>query len=149
MTKQRKDKHGTEFGLWLRGQLEGQTTDMRSVESRPTLESKGYAAQNLDYIWWCYGALKIMLLEEKRCGVGQEYSQRITHHIMDTALRNACAHGCIFRISGNKSSKITYFGYHIITFEKTNPEDGWTKIDGEKVTIKQLMAFLRFEWFPK
>ena len=62
MTKQRYDNHSTEFGLWLREQLE--------------LDSKlGFITTNLDYIWENYNTGEWMLIEEKRYMGKVGYSQ--------------------------------------------------------------------------
>lgn len=162
MTRKRFDDYSTEFGLWLRGDKEkfkektgfDMVTDVSSIASRPSnavftpvIQSRGYAGHNLDYVWFCYTENKLMLVEEKRHKAKQKKSQRIVHGLVDTAFKFACDNNCTF-LNKQAEVKIKYFGYHIIIFQKTNPEDGWIKIDGVKVTIDQLLAFLRFEWMP-
>ena len=166
MTRQRMDDKSTEFGLWVRGQLPNQVTDVRCISSKPGQgamliktvcePSPGIDAENLDYIWFAYRKGKLMLLEEKRHGHSQKWQQAQTHSIVDEALQYTCDSGYLFtqgRLAGwddglpqFKPAKLEYHGYHVITFGKTHPEDGWTKIDGTEVTIEQLLNFLGFEW---
>lgn len=177
MTRPRNDSHSTEFGLWLRGRLPDQRTNVQSINAirkyvevpmfplvdhctHEEIESEGYDAENLDYAWLCYGTGKIMLLEEKRCfGDPSRYGrqtpqQKMTHSVLDTALRFSCRHGAMFtytfrQIRGqDPPGSLKYYGYHLIRFENTCPEDGWTEVDGVRVTIDQLLQFLCFEWFP-
>lgn len=145
MTRQRKDDKSTEFGLWLRGQLSNQKTDISSIASRPNGQSKGYDAQNLDYVWFQYMEDKVMLLEEKRYEGERTPSQKETHGLIDQALRFACESGYLFKRWRGRPREMQYHGYHVIQFEHTNPEDGWTKVDGQLVTIEEFLSFLQFE----
>lgn len=148
MTRQRNDDKSTEFGLWLRGQLPHQKTDVKSIGSRTSRFSRGYDINNLDYIILRYMDDCLMLLEEKRYGAYQRCNQAESHSLIDQALHFACAGGCLFRRLRGNPRPLKYYGYHIITFERTNPEDGWTKVDGIQVTPDEFLAFLRFELMP-
>ena len=116
MTKQRKDTHSTEFGLWLRKQ--------------PQIDSLlGYASTNIDYIWYDYKKFKWMILEEKRYMGDISYSQ-----------------GKIFElIKKNIRDDINYMGFHVIMFKKTNPEDGKIWLDGKEIDKIELIEFLQFK----
>lgn len=133
MTRQRDDDKSTEFGLWLREQ--------------PELDSRRFTfdAENLDYIWHDYANGKIMLIEEKRYGAQPSYAQQDTHGIVDQALTFACEWGLFKRLNPRRPREIQYYGYHVIRFERTSPEDGWIEVDGVRVTPEQLTRFLRFE----
>ena len=136
MTRIRRDKGDTPFGRWLRG--------------NPIFDSgRGFDAQNLDYIWHHYLDGKLMLIEEKSYGAHQSLAQKDTHSIIDQALRFACSQMLFSRIKKNRPRKIAYYGYHIIQFEKTSPEDGRVKVDGHIVADEQFYRFLNFEWVPK
>jgi len=163
MTRQRNDDKSTEFGLWTRGQLPDQKIDVISIDSiirrTPNImftdnmlspeNAVACDSENLDYIWFAYDECKIMLLEEKRFNGKQSFPQRDTHGIIHQALEFACKSRLEFkRESPSKNGPIEYFGYHLIQFENTNPEDGWVKIDNIEVASEQLLAFLRFEWMP-
>jgi len=70
MTRQRHDDRDTEFGRWLR--------------SNPIFDSsRGFDAQNLDYIWHHYVDGKLMLIEEKTRGARPRMAQRDTHSVID------------------------------------------------------------------
>lgn len=91
-----------------------------------------------------------MLLEEKCFRAVSSYAQRDTHGIINQALAFAFNHPdfCLKRLSSRRPVKIMYHGYHVIQFERTSPEDGRIYIDGEEVTIEQLLSFLQFKWTP-
>ena len=115
MTRKRNDKHSTEFGLWLREQLE--------------IDSKyGYVATNIDYMWRNYKTGEWMLIEEKR------YNSSITkpQRRMFALLNKACKGDSLYK------------GFHLIQFENTSPDDGEIKIDNKVVTKEELLNFLRF-----
>lgn len=166
MTRKRIDDKSTEFGLWTRGGLPNQETSVKCIDARRGAKamlvemahdpSPGIDTQNLDYIWFAYFDGKVMLVEEKRHGSQQRWNQTQTHSIVHEALRFACDSGYQFtkgrRVGFDtngapkfKPSALKYYGYHIVTFENTHPEDGWTKVDGTSVTVDQLLEFLRFE----
>jgi len=115
MTRKRNDSHSTEFGLWLREQVE--------IDS-----GLGYLATNIDYMWRNYKTGLWMLIEEKRFGRQPKLWQRQMFEILDRQAR----------------SDPNYRGFHILIFEKTNPEDGRMWLDGELVTKQSLISFLTF-----
>lgn len=120
MTKKRYDSHSTEFGLWLREQ--------------PELDSNlGYFATNLDFVWlnWKWGN-KWCLIEEKRFGGKLTKGQSITFRNLDRL--------CV--------ADPNYYGFHLITFCKTSPEDGCIILNGKSITQSALIKFLKFE-FPR
>ncbi|HPZ75110.1 MAG TPA: hypothetical protein PK723_04785 [Candidatus Pacearchaeota archaeon] len=115
MTQKRRDNHSTEFGLWLRNQKE--------IDS-----SLGYITTNIDYVWTNYKTNQWMFLEEKRFNrYPYFYQERIFKKI-------------------DKLAKIDpdYHGFHIVVFEKTNPEDGKIYIDRNLVSKEEFLRFLQF-----
>ncbi len=128
MTRQRNDNHSTEFGLWLRRQKD--------------INSSRYDAQNLDFVWFAYRSGWILLLEEKRYNSKQSFSQKDTHNIIHQMLE--LASGRIFdTVKGRR--RISYKGYFLIQFEKTNPDDSsWIKINSESHTKEDLLFLLQY-----
>jgi len=116
MTSKRKDKHSTEFGLWLREQPE--------IDS-----SLGYIATNIDYMWRNYKTNQWMLIEEKRHNSSIKRWQKELFAILDWC--------------GKKHPK--YCGFHVLQFENTSPEDGNVFLDGKEISKEQLVAFLKFQ----
>jgi hypothetical protein len=124
MTRQRLDGHSTEFGLWLRGQLPDQKTDVRCIDS-----VLGFVTTNLDYVWHNYKTRPWMAIEEKRYQADVSFSQDSIFRLVNEAFK----------------SDVQYHGLHILRFEKTNPEDGRMWLNGKMLTTEQLLAFLRFD----
>lgn len=116
MTKQRNDSHSTEFGLWLRQQ--------RTLDS-----GLGYIATNVDYVWRNYKRGWWMYIEEKRYSVDVPRYQRDIFKMLEQTA------------SGDPH----YYGFHIIVFENTSPDDGRIWLDGCEVSKEDLLSFLRFE----
>lgn len=128
MTQQRRDNNSTEFGIWLRQQ--------------PDIDSKnGYVASNIDFLWMNYLSKKWLLIEEKRFGKFPTRYQVEMYKLLDQ-VRN---------IDNN------YRGFHVLVFEKTNPDDGGIYLDGKFISKVELLNFLCFtmpddwysSWFPK
>jgi hypothetical protein len=115
MTQERRDGGSTEFGLWLRRQ--------------PEIDSNlGYIASNIDYVWKNWKADTFMLIEEKRYGwAPKHYQWKIYEHI-DSLL------------AGSKG----YYGFHLLIFENTNPDDGKVWLDGDYITSGDLVEFLQY-----
>lgn len=115
MTRQRYDSHSTEFGLWLR--------DQEEIDSK-----RGFIATNIDYLWRNYKTGQWMLIEEKRYGARVRRWQK---ELFD--LLNWCA-----------KHHPKFCGFHILTFEKTSPEDGKMFWDGKEINRAQLIKILMF-----
>lgn len=116
MTQLRRDEHGTEFSNWLRVQPE--------IDS-----SKGYVATNIDYVWSDYKRNLWMLIEEKRYGYHPSfYQKRLFSHI-DRLVK----------------TDINYKGFHVLIFERTNPDDGRIYLDDKIITHDDLIEFLQFK----
>jgi len=114
MTRRRFDKHGTEFGNWLRQQPE--------IDS-----SLGFIATNIDYMWTNYHTGFWMLIEEKRHDTQPRFWQQRMFKKLDLAARN----------------DPNYRGFHLLVFEHTNPDDGAIWLDGEEIDKAQLLMFLQ------
>ena len=116
MTKKRLDAHSTEFGLWLR--------DQKELDS-----SLGFVTTNLDYIWANYKTGEWMLIEEKRHNGKPALYQRQLFEKID----KLCQQDNL------------YYGFHILTFQNTSPDDGEMWLDGQSITNIQLFEFLQFK----
>lgn len=116
MTKRRWDQHSTEFGLWLR--------DQPDIDS-----SLGFVATNVDFIWRNYHDHRWLMLEEKRHGSSCPRSQLESFRIL---------HQCAL-------SDPHYHGFHLLTFEKTSPEDGSMKLNFKTATLQDLIKLLSFK----
>lgn len=120
MTRRRIDQHGTEFGEWVRRQ--------------PILAGRhGYLATNLDYIWGNYEKQKWMLIEEKRWMSELRPAQwdmiELVHHCCKS----------------NEANWEKYQGFHLLQFERTNPDDGRIFWDKQEISKQQLIRLLSFE----
>lgn len=116
MTRQRYDKHSTEFGLWLRNQSE--------------IDSKlGFVATNIDYIWENYKSGYWMLLEEKRFMGEPSYAQKKQFK----------------KLYHNIKKDNLFKGFHFVQFENTSPEDGKIYLDRKEISKERLIYFLKMK----
>lgn len=116
MTKQRYDQHSTEFGLWLR--------------KEPAIDSSlGYVTTNIDYFWKNYKTGEFMLIEEKRFMSEPAYFQHKIFEQLHYAFKD----------------DPHYKGFHLLQFEKTDPNDGKIYINRKEISIQQLIDFLTFK----
>ena len=123
MTRQRNDKHSTEFGLWWRNVAIDNKTILRNPD--PITSSGGITVSNLDYMVLNWKTKRWFLCEEKRYNSELTSSQR--------------------RIIGTLASSIqnsNYRGFFLITFEKTNPKDGAMWLNSQKITEQDLIDFI-------
>lgn len=116
MTQERRSGRDTEFGVWLR--------------AHPELDSKlGFVATNVDYIWENYKTGEWMIIEEKRNMKRPKfYQERIFNRLAE-----CCKHDKKF------------CGFHILIFERSNPEDGRIYWDDKEITKEELIKILRFD----
>jgi len=116
MTLQRFDEHSTEFGIWLRKQKEIDST-------------LGYVTTNLDFFWKNYKTGQFMLLEEKRHMTEPKYFQQKIFDQLHNSFKN----------------DPLYYGFHLIQFLNTSPEDGLIYLDHKEITKQELLDFLSFK----
>ena len=95
MTRKRIDDHGTQFGDWIRKQPE--------VDS-----AFGYTATDLDYVWRNHKNKNWMIIEEKRKMATMRKAQCKSHSFLNNVCKN----------------NANYFGFHLLQFEETSPQDG-------------------------
>lgn len=132
MTIKRRDKFSTEFELWTREQKE-----LDSIK-------EFIVCSNVDYLWRSYLRYEWMFIEEKRHQFdGSEWkdpfdfpggrSQKETFNFLKEKI-------CLL-----KDKK--YYGFHLLQFENTTPDDGMTRLYPHKLilTRDELVKFLKFE----
>ena len=141
MTQQRRDNNSTELGLFTRGQLPEQQTDVSEIDSE-----KGFVTTDIDYIWRNRYTGKWMLLEEKRYKdkyydlSKNKYSQYQTFYFLHKRINDE-----------------DYQGYYLLKFEKTGPEDRAIWIEKlftpkrqiVEISAKQLVQFKRTMQMPE
>ncbi len=115
MTLERKDGMGTAFGLWFRKQPE--------IDS-----SKGYNNSDADYFWEDFHNGDWMIIEEKTFKASMSFAQNK-----------------IFKKVHNSICSPQYKGFHLLIFEKTDPEDGRMWLDGKEINVCALIKFLQFK----
>jgi len=116
MTRECKyEDKATEFSLWLRKQSE--------IDSK-----KGYTTHDIDFIWENYNDGLWMFLEEKRSMNDMTWAQKKQ-----------------FKKIHNVVYSENYKGFHLIQFEKTDPDDGDIFLDGKRITKDDLFQFLQFK----
>jgi hypothetical protein len=138
-TKRRRDNGDTPFGAWMRLHPE---LDSRRVQ---------IDIENLDYAPFLYVRGYLRILEEKQGYQNfPNFAQRDTHGVIDQALRFALSHPEFLaeRMSPNRTKQITYGGYHLIQFERTNPADGGVRLNGMPIDDQHLLHFLQGCWEP-
>jgi len=146
-----------------------QTAFGRWIHDHPDLDSiyEGFVTQDLDIFVHKYKnnyereVECIMLIEVKTFGKKPDICQRDTLSIIGQFLRNrkptnykrmrmqlsATEMKAYSRLK-NKYVKVRGFGYHLLQFEKDNPENGWIKWDNKLINKKMLIKILRFEVDP-
>jgi len=116
MTQERRSGRDTEFGVWLR--------------AHPELDSKlGFVATNIDYVWENYKTGEWMIIEEKR---NMKKPQFYQERIFDKIAKCCNCHK-------------KFCGFHVLTFERSNPEDGRIYWDGKEITKEELKLILSFD----
>jgi hypothetical protein len=122
------------------------------MRHQPEIDSKRYRldCEDMDYVWFDYQHGNLMLLEEKQYDASPTSAQLGTFGVIDQALRHAFTDPSfrVVRQFANRPQQISYYGYHLIQFEHTSPDDGVVRIDGRAVSRRQLIRFLRFQWTP-
>lgn len=139
-TTKRRDNGDTPFGDWIR--------------CHPALTSRsGYDLEDWDrvhtrqYFWHQYMHAELMLIEEKQFNREMTDPQKDTLGVISQALRKSFSDPGfrVKRLYSGRPTQYTYFGYHLIQFERTSPKDGGIRIDRIPVTEQELLCFLQFD----
>lgn len=123
MVRQSNDGTGTQFSLWLRKQ---------HARLPSSYAPECFTFHNLDFVVNCYRGPhenEWMIVEEKRYNSKLRFAQLKVFKILE----GVCYLDPKFR------------GFHLLQFEKTNPEDGKIWLDKNEITPDNLIKFLRFE----
>lgn len=104
----------------------------------------------------------IMLVEKKIHGAEPETWQTDTLNIFGQFLRNdkktpfkgrraqvenrTCK---VYSTMNKKVIAVRAFGYHLLQFENTSPDNGWIQWDRKRITKCQLIKLLKFELNPE
>lgn len=123
-----KIQASTPFSLWLR-------------DLPKPLDSKNYDNQDLDYVWFSYRSGWFITIEEKIYSGYLTSAQSDTQNIVAQMLE--ASSGKFFRTMRGKR-RIEYRGHYIIVFEKTTPDNGWIKINGQVVAKDDVLYLLRY-----
>jgi len=105
-----------EFSDWVREKLPDSST--------------GYSASDLDFILWNWKEKKVMLLEIKTRMTMLRKGQDMMFRNISRWIKNGIDEGW------------EYKGFHLITFENTNFEDGKCFLDLKEINETDLIKFL-------
>lgn len=147
-----------------------ETAFSRWVRSQKELDSRrdGIVIYDLDMIVHRYKYDHdrlyqcIMLVELKRHGAELTDSQRDTLAVFGQFLRNDRRTSTkgrraqvgsrptkVISVIRNRRVTCRAFGVHILTFQRTNPDNGWVQWDKRRITKDQLIKLLKFELHPE
>ena len=108
-----------DFSKWVREKLPDSST--------------GFSASDLDFILWNWKTKKVLLLEIKTrlstCRKGQKMMWQNINKWIKKGI----------------DKDWNYLGFHLITFEKTDFEDGKVFLDNKEIQEKDLILFLSLE----
>jgi hypothetical protein len=91
---------------------------------------KGYVYTDLDIVWCNYKLNKYMLLETKKYVGGMTPAQYKSFMLLDKTLA---------------PHDENYYGFHLIQYENTCPEDGNIRLDGSWIELEDFYEFLEFK----
>lgn len=120
----------TEFSAWLKrfGPQSDEFLDAVDI-------------QDIDFVVFAYLIGDIMTLEVKERNGRSSSAQKDTQNIIRQLLmlsHNSTCH------TKRGIRTIKYHGHHLIQFENTTPDNGWTKLDGKLISREELRLFLNF-----
>jgi hypothetical protein len=150
MTRRRFDNRDTPFGDWVR--------------NNPRLASRlGFDFQDLDHIYpndfddtssrhklyinhqYLHG--RLMFVEEKQHKATRTPAQRDTFGILDQWCRHASGMQVVRQqvIEGEeRPDAVIYWGWYVVQFENSGPQDGKLWINGKPATVAELELLLTF-----
>lgn len=114
---------------------------IRKFGPTSTVDGDAVDIQDIDFVLYSYLTGDLMTLECKERNGHISSAQRDTQNVLRQLLILG-SKGTIATKRGVKSIK--YHGHHLIQFQNTNPDDGWTKLDGKMVAREELIKFLNF-----
>lgn len=152
----------TGLGRWLRGREDLRAEDGHNIYDEDHFCDRRVVhkyKENGDRSVQCY-----MVLEVKEYGAFPTKAQQSTLAILSGYIKNFFGnrhtrHGATKDIAGKRRKvwdhvykrwvQVRHYGYHLLQFEKTCPDDSsWIRWDGKEITADQMVALLRFEIHP-
>lgn len=97
--------------------------------------------EDVDFVIFSYLTGDLMTIEAKERSGKIRMAQEDTHNILRQLLMLSSG-ATVDTKRGIRPIK--YHGHHLIQFENSTPDNGWTKLDGKYVTKDQLLTFLNF-----
>ncbi|MHA2264521.1 MAG: hypothetical protein ACXAEN_19170 [Candidatus Thorarchaeota archaeon] len=140
MTRRRNFGEDTPYKSWLRNHEERNGVRLGSGD--------GFDLNDVDIVWFDYVRGYLMLIEEKSHDAEMTMAQKDTFGVLDQALKFAFPRMDFERQIPGRKVELVYFGYYVVQFENTSPDDGGIRINGQEVTEVQLSQFHQFSWFP-
>ncbi len=107
----------------------------------------GLMIGNQDWVFWNFKTRRLMLCEEKCFGHfinPNEWQFKFFRDVIDPALALYCSEARFLK-QANDTCKITYLGYHYITFEKTSPDNGVIWWDNVEISKEKLIEKLSLQ----
>ena len=152
----------TALGRWLRGRHELRSEDGINIYDEDHFCDRRFVhkyKENGERGVQCY-----MVLEVKEYGAFPTKAQQSTLAILSGYIKNFFGNrhtrrGATKDIYGKRGKvwdhvydrwvQVRHYGYHLLQFEKTCPDDSsWIKWDSKEITEDQLVKLLRFEIHP-
>jgi len=152
----------TALGRWLRGRHELRSEDGINIYDEDHFCDRRVVhkyKENGERSVQCY-----MVLEVKEYGAFPTKAQQSTLAILSGYIKNFFGNrhtrrGATKDIYGkrgkvwdhvyDRSVQVRHYGYHLLQFEKTCPDDSsWIKWNSKEITEEQLVKLLRFEIHP-
>lgn len=104
-------------------------------------DKDGIDIQDIDFVIFSYLTGDLMTIEAKERGGKVRMAQGDTQNILRQLLMLSSG-ATVHTKRGLRAIK--YHGHHLIQFQNSTPDNGWTKLDGKYVTKDQLVTFLNF-----
>lgn len=152
----------TALGRWLRGHPGLRSQDGTNIYDEDHFCDRRVVhrfKENGDRSVQCY-----MNIEVKEYGAFPSAAQRSTFAILSGYIKNFTGNrhtrrGAIKDIAGKRGKvwdpeferlvQVRHYGYHLLQFEKTCPDDSaWIKWDYKEITTDELVQLLRFDIHP-
>ena len=122
--RENSGERSLEFSRWIREELPDSMT--------------GYMVGNQDWMFWNWKTRQLMLAEEKtHFAEIAPWMKNLIKMVIHPALKRYCKH-----------IGVDYRGYHLIQFEKTDPETGRILFDRIEITKEELKQILSFDVYP-
>ncbi len=104
------------------------------IRTPTELDSKKYGFRNydVDHVW--------MKKERNSAGFWMRIEEKTRNGRMSPGQKDMFRH-----IHETTNDIVNYKGFHLLVFSNTTPDNGYTYLDGETITRKDLIEFLEFK----